>query len=73
VSKKIQPAQGDVSTRVENPSEMQQQLMRMAEALSELYDLLEQYAPSWYTAERHEKTKAALQGIRSRKQIGKAV
>jgi hypothetical protein len=33
---------------------------RMAEALSELHSLLEEYAPSWYTEEHHRKAESAL-------------
>jgi hypothetical protein len=33
---------------------------RLVHALSELHDLLEAYAPSWYTEEHHEKVMAAL-------------
>ena len=30
------------------------------EALKMLHDLLEEYAPSWYTEEHHDKAEAAL-------------
>jgi hypothetical protein len=33
---------------------------RLVDALSELHDLLEAYAPSWYTEEHHDKVLAAL-------------
>jgi len=33
---------------------------RLAEALSELQDLLEEYAPSWYTEKHHRKAESAL-------------
>ncbi|WP_263355078.1 hypothetical protein [Acidicapsa acidisoli] len=32
------------------------------EALAELIELLEDYAPSWYTEEHHKRALAALQG-----------
>ena len=35
--------------------------LRLREALSDLYRLLEEYAPSWYTEEYREKAQAALQ------------
>lgn len=35
--------------------------LRVREALSDLYRLLEEYAPSWYTEEYREKAQAALQ------------
>jgi len=34
--------------------------LRLVEALSDLYKLLEEYAPSWYTEEHREKAEAAL-------------
>ena len=36
----------------------------LAEVLTELFDLLEQYAPSWYTQKHHDKALAALQMLR---------
>ena len=33
---------------------------RLAEALSELHSLLEEYSPSWYTEEHHRKAESAL-------------
>ena len=38
----------------------------LADALTDLYDLLEQYAPSWYTEEHHEKAEAALHSKKKR-------
>lgn len=40
----------------ENPSERK----RLVQALSELRNLLEEYAPSWYTEKHHRKTESAL-------------
>ena len=34
---------------------------RLADALADLHQLLEEYAPSWYTQEHHEKVESALQ------------
>jgi hypothetical protein len=39
---------------------MQLRLTQVADALAELYNLLEQYAPLWYTQEHHEKAESAL-------------
>lgn len=33
---------------------------RLIEALSDLHNLLEEYAPSWYTEEHHRKAESAL-------------
>ena len=34
------------------------------EALAELYELLEEYAPTWYTEEMHHRAEAALRVLR---------
>ena len=39
---------------------------RLADALSDLHDLLEQYGPAWYTEEHHEKAESALHAVRER-------
>jgi len=39
---------------------------RLVDALSELHDLLEEYAPSWYTEEHHDKAMAAMQALGKR-------
>ena len=36
---------------------------QLREALKMLYDLLEAYAPAWYTEEHHDKAKAALHNL----------
>jgi len=36
------------------------EVMKLREALKILYDLLETYAPSWYTKEHRHKAEAAL-------------
>ena len=33
---------------------------RLIEALTDLHNLLEEYAPAWYTEEHHHKAEAAL-------------
>ena len=40
------------------------QLTRGAEALAELYALLEEYAPSWYRPQHHERAESALRLLR---------
>jgi hypothetical protein len=35
------------------------------EALADLYHLLENYAPSWYRKEHHEKAAAALSAVKA--------
>lgn len=34
---------------------------RLAEALADLHNLLNEFAPSWYTQEHHTKAESALQ------------
>ena len=45
-------------------SEVELDRARLVEALSELHDLLDEYAPSWYTQEHHEEAMAALHPLR---------
>ena len=37
-----------------------EEVRQLREALKMLYDLLEDYAPAWYTQEHHDKAEAAL-------------
>ena len=39
---------------------------RVVRALTLLYELLEQYAPSWYTQKHHEIAEAALSDLKHR-------
>jgi len=41
------------------------EVMKLREALKMLYDLLEDYAPAWYSKEYHDKAKAALCIVKS--------
>ena len=41
------------------------EVMKLREALKMLYDLLEEYAPAWYTEEYHDKAEAALRIVKS--------
>jgi hypothetical protein len=41
------------------------EVRELQEALKMLYDLLEDYAPPWYTEEYHAKAEAALRTVRS--------
>ena len=40
------------------------EVLKLREALKMLYDLLEQYTPSWYTEEHHDKAEAALRFVK---------
>jgi hypothetical protein len=44
--------------------ELKLQLTRAADALAELYELLENYAPTWYTKHHKEKAESALRLIK---------
>lgn len=41
------------------------EVQELREALKMLYDLLEDYAPPWYTEEYHDKAEAALRIVKS--------
>ena len=40
------------------------EVLKLREALKTLYDLLEEYAPSSYTEEHHDKAEAALRFVK---------
>ena len=40
-------------------------VLQLRDALKMLYDLLEAYAPVWYTEEHHNRTEAALRSVGS--------
>jgi hypothetical protein len=48
-----------------DPSEIELQLTQVADALAELYDLLERYASPWYTQEHHARIESILRGLKS--------
>jgi hypothetical protein len=39
----------------------------LVEALTQLYELLEEYAPVWYTKEHHDKALAALWSVKKKR------
>ena len=43
---------------------MKLQLTRATDALAELYQLLEKYAPTWYTPHHHQKAVSALRLVK---------
>jgi hypothetical protein len=47
------------------------ELAGVAEVLRELFNLLEQYAPAWYTEEHHNRVVAALRVLDESRQVGK--
>jgi len=54
----------DTSGLASHKSETELDRARLVAALSELQELLEHYAPTWYTEEHHDKAIAALQSMR---------
>jgi hypothetical protein len=56
----------DSSELLSYKSETELDRTRLVDLLAELQDLLEQYAPAWYTEEHHEKAIAALHPLRKR-------
>ncbi len=53
-----------ISRLLNYQSEAELDRARLVEALAELHNLLEEYAPTWYTQEHHEKAMSALQARR---------
>ena len=49
----------------DDAEDMSSQVLRLQEALKILYDLLEAYAPMWYTEEHHNKAEAALRFVKN--------
>jgi hypothetical protein len=49
-------------------SKEQSERALLIEALSELYNLLEHYAPAWYTQAHHEKAEAALRAVQQERE-----
>ena len=47
------------------------ELAGVAEVLRELFNLLEQYAPTWYTEEHHNRAVGALRVLEASRQVGK--
>jgi hypothetical protein len=44
----------------DDPKYLPARALKLQEALKMLYDLLEAYAPHWYTEEHHDRAEAAL-------------
>jgi hypothetical protein len=56
-------ALGNVHTITDDPALLADtHPLTAKEALAELIELLEDYAPAWYTEEHHQRAVAALQG-----------
>src|SRR5262245_30445647 len=47
------------------------ELAGVVEVLRELFNLLEQYAPTWYTEEHHNRAAAALRVLEESRRVGK--
>ena len=63
--------QSDVNShshRLNATAEMELQVAQLANAFAELYHLLEQYAPAWYTLDQHDKAKWALGSLKRLKE-----
>ena len=57
--------------RHKKPS-LEAQSVYVAEVFRELFNLLEQYAPVWYTEEHHNRALAALRALKEGRQAAKA-
>jgi hypothetical protein len=56
----------------EKPDAFQAQCAFSAVVFREMFTLLEEYAPLWYTAEHHNRAVAALGVLQESRQLGKA-
>jgi len=52
------------SHRLNATADMELQMAQLANAFAELYHLVEQYAPVWYTLEQHDKANWALGSLK---------
>ncbi len=55
---------GSFPKQMNEASEMTLQLTQLADALAELYGLLEGYAPTWYTLHHHKRGESALRSMK---------
>ena len=56
----------------EKPAALQAQFSSLVEVFREMFDLLGEYAPLWYTEEHHRRAVAALGALQESRQLGKA-
>jgi hypothetical protein len=56
----------------EKPDAFQAQSAFFVEVFREMFNLLEEYAPLWYTAEHHSRAVAALGVLQESRRLGKA-
>ncbi|PYU54373.1 MAG: hypothetical protein DMG55_31725 [Acidobacteria bacterium] len=55
---------GSFPKQMNEASEMRLQLRHLANALAEVYELLEDYAPTWYTLHHQERVVSALRSAK---------
>ena len=55
----------NIARPLRSDQEIESHLRMAAGVLSELYQLLEEYGPSWYTKDHHERAEAALLLLRN--------
>lgn len=58
-----QPGAQLTTRRLDATSKTELNQERLVRALTQLYQLLEEYAPSWYTREAHDIATAALKAV----------
>jgi hypothetical protein len=58
-------AQKERAMPLNDPKHRAAEVLKLREALKMLYDLLEEYAPAWYTEEHHNKAEAALRFVKN--------
>ena len=60
------------SDQREQSDAFERRLAYGVEVLQELLNLLEQYAPTWYTEEHHRQALRALRGLEEARQLAKS-
>ena len=58
-------AQKEAAVSLDDAEHRAAEVLKLPEALKMLYDLLEEYAPAWYTEEHHDKAEAALRFVKN--------
>jgi hypothetical protein len=64
LNRTAQSDERSVAQLAEDATGIRPHLTRGAEVLAELYELLEEYAPSWYRPQHHERAESALRLLR---------
>lgn len=64
MEKRSQSGRNRLSRNSHRASSFELQQRRVADVLTELFNLFEQYAPPWYTQKHHHRVESALRILR---------